>query len=70
MNLQQVLLSRYNRRETLEEYFPREFLGVADRFLMNLAIRKQKVLGLEAFGNIMGAMESFGYKTQKPYKLN
>jgi len=70
MNPQQILLRRYNRRETLEEYFPSEFLGVADRFILNLIIRKQNTLGFESLGSIMRDMESFGYKTQKPYKPN
>ncbi len=72
MNVQQILLGRYNRRETLEEYFPNEFLGVADRMILNSIIRKQKVLGFEAFGSIIREMESFGYKTllSKTYKPN
>lgn len=77
MNLQQGLSIKYNRRENLEKYFPNEHLGVADRSILNLIIRKlnliirkQKVIGVESFGDIIRSIESFGYKTQKPYKLN
>jgi len=67
MNLQQGLIIEYNQRQKLEEYFPKEFMGVADRFLLNSMIRTQEVLGFESFGSIMRQMKGFGYKTPKAF---
>ncbi|MFA7707775.1 MAG: hypothetical protein WCX73_02390 [Candidatus Pacearchaeota archaeon] len=70
MNLQQRLVIRYNKREVLEKYFPRENFGIADRLLLNRIIQEQKVLGFESYGKIMKHMEQLGYKIPKTYKLN
>ena len=68
--LQQGLIDKYNQKNFLLEHFPNNRLGVGDRHLLNLIIRKQKIVGFEAVGNVVREMENFGYKTQKPYKPN
>ncbi len=70
MEIIQGLRIRYNFKKNLEKYFPDEKLGIADRLILNSIINQQRVLGFESGGVILGTMESFGYKTQKPYKAN